>query len=171
LPSPPTLSPYTTLFRSRSRSPFAFISSSTETPNSSANLGSKLISGHDKSRSHFDTALSVTPIFTAKSSWVIPLCLRSEAIILPRDCFSMFALLFFYGHILAYSFFSLNRPSVYFSLPAVYPFKNPFSTWKPCGSIKKERFYRSFFSTFNFNTALLRREYGDRPSANGVFLL
>ena len=32
----------------RSRSPFAFISSSTETPNSSANLGSKLISGHDK---------------------------------------------------------------------------------------------------------------------------
>ena len=65
------------------------ISSSTETPKISASFGTEFMSGKERSRSHFETALSVTPIFSANSSWVMPLCLRSSATIFPNACFSL----------------------------------------------------------------------------------
>lgn len=42
---------------------FVCINSSIDTSRISASLGSELTSGQDKSRSHLDTALSVTPSF------------------------------------------------------------------------------------------------------------
>ena len=66
------------------------IKSSTDTPRISARFGRELMSGQDRSRSHLDTALSVTPIFSASSSWVIPCCFLSSAIIVPSVFFIIY---------------------------------------------------------------------------------
>ena len=49
------------------------------------------------SRSHLDTALSVTPIRSASSSWVIPRSFRRDAIIRPKVCPLMFHIPFHHG--------------------------------------------------------------------------
>ena len=63
---------------------FAWSSSSTETPRSPASLGSELTSGMERSRSQLETALSVTPIWRARSSCVMPLSVRRARIMVPR---------------------------------------------------------------------------------------
>lgn len=60
---------------------------STEVPRASARVGRELMSGQDRSRSHLETALSVTPIRSASSSWVIPFAFLSSAIIMPMVFF------------------------------------------------------------------------------------
>ena len=56
-------------------------------PVSYTHLGRELISGQQRSLSHFDTALSVTFIFSASSNWVMPCSFLREAIIIPRVWF------------------------------------------------------------------------------------
>ena len=66
---------------------FPCIKSSTEISRISASLGIEFISGQDKSLSHLETALSVTPIISASSNCVIPLSFLNDEIIVPSVFF------------------------------------------------------------------------------------
>lgn len=116
---------------------FVCINSSIDTSRISASLGNELTSGQDKSRSHLDTALSVTPIFSARLSCVIACSFLSSAILVPSVCFFnlkyslpvdisiiFYFIAFFYSTDFSFTFFDL-----WFSYNLLIV-KNPFSFQK-----------------------------------------
>ena len=104
---------------------FTCIKSSTETSKISANLGMEFISGKDKSLSHLETALSVTPIFSASSNCVIPFSFLNDEIIMPSVCFFICSFLLVFDDCIVSHPFKFTQPTISLvgltvSLPTIF---------------------------------------------------